>query len=253
MKYTWSSDPGLPGLPFRHAIGRILLPIHYPRPSWFVVDPIATLHIHSIIIRIHDKWDNKCIRSRFVDLTKEIWTPKLRWLEEQSRHRYIPNGTEDQVGFLVPQSKHTYRLSASGLDWPQERGMHTLLAGFAFNFSKIFCDWLFVAELMLQRRNWKSRLSPYERKSLAPKMKDKLLSRKRQICVEKLLKPSINFTSWWLHNPYGFAAWHPEPRHSRNLLWPCTRPKLQATASHDECQICTPEFLSTILQRWSLL
>lgn len=34
----------------------------------------------------------------------------------------------------------------------QERGMHTLFAGFAFNFSKIFCDWVFVAELMLQRK-----------------------------------------------------------------------------------------------------
>ena len=47
--------------------------------------------------------------SRFVDLTNEMCTPRLRWLEEQSRHRYIPNGTEDHVGFFVPQSKHTYR------------------------------------------------------------------------------------------------------------------------------------------------
>lgn len=66
--------------------------------------------------------------------------------------------------------------------------MHTLLAGFAFNFSKIFCDWVFVAELMLQRRNWKSRLSPYERKSLGPKLNDESLS---QIREEKLLKLSI--------------------------------------------------------------
>src|SRR5689334_22256026 len=34
-------------------------------------------------------------------------TPRFRWFEEQSRHRYTPNGTEDQVGFFWPQSKHT--------------------------------------------------------------------------------------------------------------------------------------------------
>lgn len=67
-----------------------------------------------------------------------------------------------------------------------ERGMHTLFAGFAFNFSKIFCDWVFVAELMLQRRNGKLCSSPYERKPLTPKLSDELLSRKRQIWVEKL-------------------------------------------------------------------
>ena len=29
----------------------------------------------------------RSIRSRFVERTKEMWTPRLRWLEEQSRHR----------------------------------------------------------------------------------------------------------------------------------------------------------------------
>jgi hypothetical protein len=48
------------------------------------------------------------IRSRLVDRTKEIWTPKLRWFEEQSRQRYIPKGTDVQVGFFCPQSKHIY-------------------------------------------------------------------------------------------------------------------------------------------------
>ena len=64
------------------------------------------MNLELIIVREHT-----CdfIPSRFVDLTNEMCTPRLRWLEEQSRHRYIPNGTEDHVGFLVPQSKHTYR------------------------------------------------------------------------------------------------------------------------------------------------
>ena len=39
----------------------------------------------------------------------------------------MPRGTEDQVGFLVPQSKQI------------------LLAGFCFNLLNKFCDWTFVA------------------------------------------------------------------------------------------------------------
>jgi hypothetical protein len=39
--------------------------------------------------------------------------------------------------------------------WVQEvasrcRGGGTLLAGFAFNFSKIFCDWVFVALILAE-------------------------------------------------------------------------------------------------------
>lgn len=73
-----------------------------------------------------------CHRSRFVDLTKETWTPKFRWFEEQSRHRYTPNGTEDHVGFFWPQSKHI------------------LLAGLVFNFSKILCDCALVALILTE-------------------------------------------------------------------------------------------------------
>lgn len=58
--------------------------------------------------------------SRFVDRTKEMWTPRLRWFEEQSRHKYTPKGTEDQVGFFWPQSKHICR----SLDaWETCRGL----------------------------------------------------------------------------------------------------------------------------------
>jgi hypothetical protein len=46
--------------------------------------------------------------SRLVDRTKEICTPRFRWFEEQSRQRYIPNGTDDQVGLFWPQSKHIW-------------------------------------------------------------------------------------------------------------------------------------------------
>lgn len=31
--------------------------------------------------------DRRCIRSRFVERTKEMWTPRLRWLAEQSKQR----------------------------------------------------------------------------------------------------------------------------------------------------------------------
>ena len=47
-----------------------------------------------------------CQISRLVERTKEMWTPRFRWLDEQSRHRYTPNGTDDHVGFFCPQSKH---------------------------------------------------------------------------------------------------------------------------------------------------
>ena len=60
----------------------------------------------------------------------------------------MPKGTEDHVGFFVPQSKHTY----DNLAWVQTGVVvtgPTLFAGFVFSFSKIFCDWALVAEFMV--------------------------------------------------------------------------------------------------------
>lgn len=121
----------------------------------------------------------------------------------------------------------------------QERGMHTLFAGFAFNFSKIFCDWVFVAELMLQRRNGKSRSSPYERKPITPKSSNKLLSWKRQIRLRNCR--IVQSSNYFRADDYIIKA----------LPW--TRPMLQATASYDECQTCASKFPTAILQRRSLL
>jgi hypothetical protein len=57
-------------------------------------------------IRINcSKWNNR--RKWHYYLTKEIWTPRLRWTAEQSRHRYTPYVRVHHVGFLDAQSKHT--------------------------------------------------------------------------------------------------------------------------------------------------
>ena len=60
----------------------------------------------------------------------------------------MPNGTEDHVGFLAPQSKHIYTFSVYAHD-PGEAGRVTLFAALVFSFSKSFCDWAFDAELMM--------------------------------------------------------------------------------------------------------
>lgn len=60
----------------------------------------------------------------------------------------MPKGTEVQVGFFCPQSKHIYRdngaLSHSVLA-VLTAYFHTLFAGFVFNLSKIFSDCCLVA------------------------------------------------------------------------------------------------------------
>ena len=101
--------------------GSLLASAAVPPCDWkyFVADSLPPTfiirswsHCQTVSTSCQSSSKSICIRfvpSRFVDLTNEICTPRLRWLEEQSRHRYIPNGTEDQVGFFVPQSKHTYR------------------------------------------------------------------------------------------------------------------------------------------------
>lgn len=58
----------------------------------------------------------------------------------------MPKGTDDHVGFFALQSKHTsprqrYTLSLYSI--------RTLLAGFDFSLSKIFCDCVFVARLIV--------------------------------------------------------------------------------------------------------
>ena len=53
----------------------------------------------------------------------------------------MPKGTEDQVGFFDPQSKHTWNIS-NRLDFGYSSVviLRTLFAGFSFSFSNIFCD-----------------------------------------------------------------------------------------------------------------
>ena len=62
----------------------------------------------------------------------------------------MPKGTEDHVGFFVPQSKHTY--AGSVVSMTIQFGSLTLFAGFVLSFSNSFCDWAFVAELIFRRR-----------------------------------------------------------------------------------------------------
>lgn len=61
----------------------------------------------------------------------------------------MPNGTEDHVGFFVPQSKHTYRYLVFRYHEALDLTIFTLFAGFVFSFSNIFCDCALVAELMV--------------------------------------------------------------------------------------------------------
>lgn len=37
--------------------------------------------------RLERPRDRRCIRSRFVERTKEMWTPRFRWFAEQSKQR----------------------------------------------------------------------------------------------------------------------------------------------------------------------
>lgn len=61
----------------------------------------------------------------------------------------MPNGTDDQVGFFCPQSKHTWRRCQWMCSMPRQSGARTLLAVFALSFSKIFCDSVLVARAMM--------------------------------------------------------------------------------------------------------
>jgi len=77
----------------------------------------------------------------------------------------MPKGTEVHVGFFWPQSKQTYptiqvsmagavcagRISARGLP------RLALLAGFVFNFSKIFSDCCFVARPLMLTQTVRNR------------------------------------------------------------------------------------------------
>lgn len=77
-----------------------------------------------------------CHTSKFVERTKDICTPKFRWLEEQSRQRYTPNGTDDQVGFFCPQSKHIY--SVVSIPFHTERSYAYLVSRLAFQLLEYF-------------------------------------------------------------------------------------------------------------------
>ena len=68
---------------------------------------LIPLPFYIVFVRTARKKVRDNLRSRFVDRTKDICTPKLRCTAEQSRHKYMPKGTEDQVGFFEPQSKQT--------------------------------------------------------------------------------------------------------------------------------------------------
>jgi len=71
----------------------------------------------------------------------------------------MPNGTEDQVGFLEPQSKHTYIISLPSVNITHKQGkgtlylsqpeIPTLLARFDLSFSKIFWPSVLDAKLMM--------------------------------------------------------------------------------------------------------
>lgn len=62
-------------------VGSLLLSAALPPFDWknLVADSLPPTFITR-------SWSH-CHWSRFVDRTKEIWTPRLRWFEEQSRHR----------------------------------------------------------------------------------------------------------------------------------------------------------------------
>jgi len=62
-------------------------------------------------------------------------TPMFRWLAEQSRQRYIPNGTDVHVGFFAPQSKHIWWLLAEYIQGCHCIGVHIvadLVGGLGF-------------------------------------------------------------------------------------------------------------------------
>lgn len=60
------------------------------------------------------------------DLTKDRWTPRLRWMPLQSKHIQIPYETEAHWGFKVLHSKHFCNTSKSF--------MHTLITLFILHF-----------------------------------------------------------------------------------------------------------------------
>lgn len=57
----------------------------------------------------------------------------------------MPKGTDDQVGFFVPQSKHIYEVSSAQDEMSLRGYAHTLFAGLDLSFSKIFWDCALVA------------------------------------------------------------------------------------------------------------
>ena len=82
-----------------------------------------------------------------------MWTPRLRWMAEQSMQRKIPYVTDAHVGFFALQSKHIYkiqtiiiknksnrrssnRISRSESDLKTKCIKQTLLSDFAFSFLK---------------------------------------------------------------------------------------------------------------------
>lgn len=76
------------------------------------------------------------------NLTKLIWTPRLRWVAEQSMQRKTPYVTDAHVGFFALQSKHTYTQRSTQTTFPihqrgeREREKPNLVLRFGFQFSE---------------------------------------------------------------------------------------------------------------------
>lgn len=178
---SWFARAAIPPCDWKNFVADSLPPTFMVR-SWSHCHSAYPLHHYS------DSWEVRMIKAYGQGLL--IWQMKYGLLDcgdlRSNRGTSIyQTAPKTRLGFWF-RSQSIPIIYQRRVSIDQERGMHTLFAGFAFNFSKIFCDWVFVAELMLQRRNGKSRSSPYERKPITPKSSNKLLSWKRQIRVEKL-------------------------------------------------------------------